>query len=330
MNITTATLNHPKVIKLKRRLGTDAVLSLFTLWAWAEQERPDGILSDLDEEDIAIAAGWDGDDRFFATTLIELRLLDWDGARFALSHWPGSRPGQPPQEPQEQARIEQARNAARARWEKGKSVTPMLSDAQHESAYAEHMLSINQHDAVLRTVVGSCSNTTTTPNPSSSTSGEGENPGCNTEDSELVYPSGLSGYQRQQAETLVQSQGPLAQPLLDELAAAIKANKIRSSPIAYLRALVNRAQDGKFQPDAGHRIAQDRIRRAQAEAAVAAAEARPPTSSLPPTQPARPPRSQEGIRRITEHIANLKAALAGGQPAPEPTAPTDQPEQEVA
>ncbi|MDS4030776.1 MAG: hypothetical protein RKO66_11975 [Candidatus Contendobacter sp.] len=327
MNINTATLNHPKVIKLKRRLGSDAVLSLFTLWAWAEQERPDGILSDLDEEDIAIAADWDGDDRFFVTALIELRLLDWDGKTLVLSHWPGSRTGQPTQEPQDQARIEQARNAARARWEKGKSVTPMLSDAQHESACAQHHA---QHDAVLRTVVGSCSNTTTTQNPSSSTSGEGENPGCNAEESELVYPPGLSGYQRQQAETLVQSQGPLAQPLLDELAAAIKAGKIRSSPIAYLRALVNRAQEGRFQPDTGHRIAQDRERRAQAEAAVAAAEARPPTSSLPPTRPERPPRSPEGMRRIAGHLADLKAALAGRQPTPEPTAPTDQPEQETA
>ncbi|MDS4029487.1 MAG: hypothetical protein RKO66_05390 [Candidatus Contendobacter sp.] len=145
-----------------------------------------------------------------------------------------------------------------------------------------------------------------------------------------MYPSGLSGYQRQQAETLVQSQGPLAQPLLDELAAAIKANKIRSSPIAYLRALVSRAQEGKFQPDTGHRIAQDRERRAKAEAAVAAAEARPPTSSLPPTRPERPPRSPEGMKRIAEHLADLKAALTGKQPAPEPTTTQEQPQQETA
>ncbi|KAB2928257.1 MAG: hypothetical protein F9K25_12660, partial [Candidatus Contendobacter sp.] len=150
MQITTATLTHPRVIKLKRRLGADAVLSLIALWAWAETERPDGILTGLDEEDIAIVAGWTGDDRFFITTLIELRVLDWNGAAFALadlhraSSASSASSATPQRGPDNDPRSEQARVAARARWERERSVTSMLNPAEHPLAdadiHAEHPL----------------------------------------------------------------------------------------------------------------------------------------------------------------------------------------------
>lgn len=36
--------DHPKTIKLDRRLGFQGVRSLLSLWAWAAQTRPDGNL----------------------------------------------------------------------------------------------------------------------------------------------------------------------------------------------------------------------------------------------------------------------------------------------
>lgn len=324
MNISTNTINHPKVIKLKRRMGAEAVLSLFALWAWAEQERPDGILSDLDEEDLAIAAGWDGDDRFFITTLIELRLLDWDGKTFVLSHWPGSNEAQQPRESTSDARSEQARNAARTRWENKKSVASMLSDAEHESAYAphdaQHMRRINQHDPHVLRSSGVCSSTTTTPDPSSFTPPTAPEIGCNESGSagcgggeesgtsgtagEWEYPASLTPDERQHAETLIREHQDQAQALLDEVAAAINAGKIRSSPIAYLRALVKRASAGAFRPEAGIKIALARERRRETESAVRNAHAK--AEQVRHEATARTPIDKDAVKA---HIAALRAAM---------------------
>ena len=67
---------HPKTKKLERKLGAEGVLCLLRLWVWAAQNKPDGILSRQDHEDIAIAAEWDGDEDEFIATLVALRLLD--------------------------------------------------------------------------------------------------------------------------------------------------------------------------------------------------------------------------------------------------------------
>lgn len=51
---------------------------------------------------------------------------------------------------------------------------------------------------------------------------------------------------------------PLAQMVIDEWAGAIAAGAIRSSPLGYLRALVNRMQQGEFTPKYADQIAQAR------------------------------------------------------------------------
>ena len=51
---------------------------------------------------------------------------------------------------------------------------------------------------------------------------------------------------------------PLGQQVLDEWAAIIAAGDIRTSPLGCLRALVDRAREGKFTPERGLRIAQAR------------------------------------------------------------------------
>ena len=54
---------HPKTIKLERRLGIEGVKALLSLWMWDAQNRPDGVLSGMDPEDIEIAAGWTRSDQ---------------------------------------------------------------------------------------------------------------------------------------------------------------------------------------------------------------------------------------------------------------------------
>lgn len=67
---------HPKTIKLIRRLGLGGVRSLQILWLWATQNRPDGMLSGMDDEDIEIAAKWDGEPTALYRVLTELGFVD--------------------------------------------------------------------------------------------------------------------------------------------------------------------------------------------------------------------------------------------------------------
>lgn len=57
IRIDTKLLQHPKTIKLYRRLGAEGVLSLIRLWLWAAENRPTGYLLGLSEEDIDLIAG---------------------------------------------------------------------------------------------------------------------------------------------------------------------------------------------------------------------------------------------------------------------------------
>lgn len=71
---------HPKTVKLIRRLGLEGVRSLQVLWLWATQNRPDGVLSSMDAEDIEIAAKWSGEPTALYTVLTELRFIDTTNA----------------------------------------------------------------------------------------------------------------------------------------------------------------------------------------------------------------------------------------------------------
>ena len=64
----------------------------------------------------------------------------------------------------------------------------------------------------------------------------------------------------------------LAQALLDELAGRMSRGGLRESPLAYLRGLIRRAEAGQFTPEAGLPVAEARLRRKQALAALQRAD----------------------------------------------------------
>ena len=77
---------------------------------------------------------------------------------------------------------------------------------------------------------------------------------------DLILPETLLPEERQAALVLVQRCAPHAQALLDELSARMQAKAVHTSPLAYLRGLVRRAQAGEFVPELGQRVAAARRR----------------------------------------------------------------------
>lgn len=69
--------DHPKSKKAARLLGVSVaqvIGHLHMLWWWASTYAPDGNLSDYTPDDIADAAGWDGDPEKFIAGLVECRF----------------------------------------------------------------------------------------------------------------------------------------------------------------------------------------------------------------------------------------------------------------
>lgn len=85
----------------------------------------------------------------------------------------------------------------------------------------------------------------------------------------LEYPKGLSPSERADAQRRLARLPPeLAQQLLDELAARLKAGTIRISPLVYLAGLIKRANAGKFVPEAALQVADAREKRRRNEAYI--------------------------------------------------------------
>ncbi len=71
----------------------------------------------------------------------------------------------------------------------------------------------------------------------------------------LIYPESILAVEREAAEEFINSlPDALKQPVLDEWTGIIRAGAIRTSTIGCLRALVDRALDGRFTAERGVRI----------------------------------------------------------------------------
>lgn len=71
--------DHTKPKRLAKALGIDrstAIGHVVQLWCWACAHRPDGVLSDVDAEDLAEAARWKADPDDFLSALILVGFID--------------------------------------------------------------------------------------------------------------------------------------------------------------------------------------------------------------------------------------------------------------
>jgi hypothetical protein len=117
IRISVSFLNHRKRKRLKMLLGAGATDYLIDLWIASAMNHPDGILSGMDEVDIALEAGWEGNPNEFIEALLTCRFLEKDekGVYF-LHDWEEHQPWVV----NAKARSEKARKAVNARWGKKK------------------------------------------------------------------------------------------------------------------------------------------------------------------------------------------------------------------
>ena len=81
---------HPKTRRLARALGVGipaAIGHLHMLWYWTATYAPNGDLARFEAQDIADAAGWEGDAKDFVAALVLSRFVDLDGDLYVVHDW---------------------------------------------------------------------------------------------------------------------------------------------------------------------------------------------------------------------------------------------------
>jgi hypothetical protein len=92
VRIAVGLRNHHKTKKLHRRLGADGVLALVWLLLWAGQNRPDGDLTGMSDEDIELAVDWSGGEGALVSALQEVRFLDGEPGARRIHDWTDHNP----------------------------------------------------------------------------------------------------------------------------------------------------------------------------------------------------------------------------------------------
>jgi hypothetical protein len=128
--IATGLPTHPKLKKLRKRLGKDACWSLVCLFLWVADDRWDGDLSGLSDEDIELAADWEGEPAAFVKALAEVGFLEGASGTFIIHGWKEHNPWAAARG----SRIANSRKAAVKRWH-GEENVQSACDSHAESMH---------------------------------------------------------------------------------------------------------------------------------------------------------------------------------------------------
>lgn len=126
IRVRTTFPHHHKTKKLRRKIGAEGICALTFIWLFAAENRPDGILSGMDEEDIAIAAQWDGDACVMLAALVDVGFLDKDESGYSIHGWTENNAWAAGAT----ARSEKAIKAAKTRWDKRNGILAPEEDAK--------------------------------------------------------------------------------------------------------------------------------------------------------------------------------------------------------
>lgn len=137
IRVMTTFPHHHKTKKLRRKLGAEGVCALMFLWLFAAENRPDGVLSGMDEDDICIAAQWDGDASSMLQALLEVGFLELVEGNYIIHDWVENNPWAA----SAPARKAKAEHAAKARWDKRNAI----SNKQDATSMENDATSIFEH-----------------------------------------------------------------------------------------------------------------------------------------------------------------------------------------
>lgn len=146
---------HKKLKKLKRLLKIKtpaAVGHVVMLWLWAIDNAPDGYLADLDYEDIAEAAEWQGDPEKFVEALVGAGFVDWDvnGDVSVLHDWDEYTGGL--MDAQSEAKKKHQERQKRYRERQKTRHGDVTGDAECDVTQASRNESVTRHGDVTETV----------------------------------------------------------------------------------------------------------------------------------------------------------------------------------
>ena len=113
IRLATAFKGHRKRKKLRKLIGDGAESYLIDFWITVATDKPDGILTGWDEEDIAFASNWDEEPKTLIDAFLKSGWIDKENGVYSVHDW---------EEHQGWAchakkRSEAARKAANKRWE---------------------------------------------------------------------------------------------------------------------------------------------------------------------------------------------------------------------
>lgn len=141
IKLHAAVFVHPKTLRLAKRLGIPPAAAaghMAALWCWALEYAPDGDLTRFDEEELELAAGWQGDEGTFLACANTAGFLDRlsDGERVELhihdwTTWGGTIVERKTRERERQA---ERRAAARQEAEERKKTTRRPEDVRSTTA----------------------------------------------------------------------------------------------------------------------------------------------------------------------------------------------------
>lgn len=131
IRITVGLCDHHKTIKLIRKSGEGAFRCLVRLWLYTAEHRPNGILTGMDRSDVAIASGWIGDEHEWVEDLISVGWLEMNAeGEYVIHDWEEHNP----YAFHAVSRSEQAKKAAKAKWDKRKSADRNAASMNEHSA----------------------------------------------------------------------------------------------------------------------------------------------------------------------------------------------------
>lgn len=131
---------------------------------------------------------------------------------------------------------------------------------------------------------------------------------------ELIFPEQMLPDERHAACVLLRPCGDRAQSLLDELAGRLQMGGVRSSPVAYLRGLIARADAGSFVPELGLRVAAARTRRQQDAAQRREREAEERRLAAERATPEYHAKARAQREKVRQMLDELKARINTSRP----------------